>query len=936
MLQMQTFQSFNWGYTPFMEPLPIRRVTLLYGSNGSGKTTYLTGIGLLLGISRLPRGQTFERYVREGASWAFLKATVANLPAEDGVRPFDRIVPNPLGQCQSTLACMLVYKSGTWERTHYIVPGEDFQPEPEKKVDRTYVFSPDKYRQALEQVGVRQALLRLLELGITGIRDMQDPRSLFDFFVKLIGREEIRANYNRARSAWREAQDAAEHLQVRYEREAREVEAIEQHIQLQRQRRAFEQEILLCQRLVEHAHLRELRMTLGHRREEVRRLSEDKQRTENELDALARRREGFRGEQEEFDRQYAAWQARRDQALARFTDKRAELAVEEKLVQQLAEEVANLRRLEARPLSEIEALLGEAQVLVSEQYQLCRRLEQRREQLLKEARELERGYIALPEIVSSYLEVLRQHAIPFQLIADYVQVTDRSWLRAVEGVLGGERFTVVVAEARSRLQAKRLAQERRYPYWVSPPKKSAVSSPPQQSLWRAVQVLDESVAGWVADRLLRVWRVQSVEDGDTLSQHDGVVTITPEAYWQEPRGGRSVWPSILVCGSAAREVHMQEVAAELEQLTDPLERENKRLLDMKEHLAALQEQRELALRQQELPTKEQALTGKRATTARIAAEKETLWAEYEGLKEQEQEWTRRSNELVLQRQSIEQKQQEVQERLQGVLEQLRPLDVEGLRRTIEQMEVTLPRLSPELQAIFDEENRSESDYRQRIAAGEQELEQLPTPPVEYDEELFQQQVQRLQSLHDEVAVARSNVLEHRELFTRATHDYGVHIDQLFTRGMAREFHKLCQLVNARGDINVLRGEGDLNDWGLDVRIGFDGKSKQPLSSAPLSRGQEVLTGLYLVLSALRAVHATPILLLDELMSLLDEENVPRVLAGLRETGVQCFVATPQSRSGADEHADVLWGFSSKGTDQEYAAPLAVMVRREDERQRKYE
>jgi len=171
-------------------------------------------------------------------------------------------------------------------------------------------------------------------------------------------------------------------------------------------------------------------------------------------------------------------------------------------------------------------------------------------------------------------------------------------------------------------------------------------------------------------------------------------------------------------------------------------------------------------------------------------------------------------------------------------------------------------------------------------------------------------------------------LEHRALFEQATQDYRLHIDQLFTRGMAFEFQKLCQLVNARGDISVQQSPEDLDEWGLDVRIGFDGKPRASLPNAPLSRGQEVLTGLYLVLAALRTVHATPVLLLDELMSFLDERNAPRVMAGLRETGVQCFVATPQSRPEADEHADVLWGFSCKEPGQEDAPPIVVIVRRE--------
>src|SRR6185312_3658644 len=131
MFKMLALQLFNWGYTPLLEPLPIGQVNILYGHNGSGKTTYLTAIALLLGIARLPPGHSYDCYIREGAQWAFLRIVADNQPAADGIRPFDRIIPNPDGYCQTTLACLLTRKSGNWQRTYYIVPGPDFQPEPE-------------------------------------------------------------------------------------------------------------------------------------------------------------------------------------------------------------------------------------------------------------------------------------------------------------------------------------------------------------------------------------------------------------------------------------------------------------------------------------------------------------------------------------------------------------------------------------------------------------------------------------------------------------------------------------------------------------------------------------------------------------------------------------------------------------------------------------
>ena len=930
MLQMSAFQSFNWGYTPFLDPLPIGQMTLLYGRNGSGKTTYLTALGLLLGVQRLQTGQTFDRYIREGANWAFLRAIVDNHPAADGKRPFDRIVPNPDGLCYSTLACMLVSRSGSWQRTYFIVPGRDFQPEPEKKVDKAYVFTAEKYRQALEQVGVRQALLSLLEMGTAGLRGMREPIELFKFFVRLVGSETIRTKYNSARREWREAQAQADRLQARYDHDAHAVEETGKTIQIQRQRRLIEQKLLQYRLLIDHARLRDAKKAREQRQAELQRQALDKQQAERELTALAKKLAGLQEEEATFQQRLAAWKTRRDQALDRYTAKVAEQAGEQKLAEQLAAEIKVLHELTVAPLAEIETLLERAQEEEAEQRQRERQVKQRVASLREAKRALEGGHVTFPEEVNAYLTLLRAQHIPFKLIADYVGITDARWLRAVEGVLGGERFTVIVEDAVQRLQAKRLAEQQQYPYWVSPPKALPVRSPHPKSLWHVVDVLDEAIKGWVADRLLQVLRVETVEEGDTLSTRDGLLTITPQAYWQEKRGGRSVWPRTLVCGSAAREAQLQEVTAELEQLKGPLASEAAQLHVIQEQIRRLRQQQALAERKRGLAAKERELEHRQAVIVALTRERDAYQATFQALKDEEQDWTHQSNHLALQRQELVQEQQHLQGRFQDILEHIRMLDAESLnlKRSIERMEQTLPALPDDWRAAFDAENWSESEYQQRITDAELQLEQLPKPALEYDEVLYEREKQRLQQLHQEVTTARQNVSEHRALFEHALRDYRLHIDQLFTRGMAFEFQRLCQLVNARGDISVQQSPEDLDDWGLDVRIGFDGKPREALPNASLSRGQEVLTGLYLVLAALRTVHATPVLLLDELMSLLDEENAPRVMAGLRETGVQCFVATPQSRPEADEHSDVLWGFSCKERDQQDAPPIVVIVRRE--------
>lgn len=315
-----------------------------------------------------------------------------------------------------------------------------------------------------------------------------------------------------------------------------------------------------------------------------------------------------------------------------------------------------------------------------------------------------------------------------------------------------------------------------------------------------------------------------------------------------------------------------------------------------------------------------------STSASEQERDDELHVAYEQLKNQEQEWTNRDKALALLEQQVHLNIDNHCALLRKMNDEINALHIESLKREIERIEATLPPLSPDLQIVFEQEQFSVSEYQQRILDAEQQREQLPHIGEVYNEDLYEQQQAKLRVLETELAQARERVSEHRDLFERAIQDYSDHIDQLFGRGMAKEFRQLCPLANAQGNLIVHKSD-DVNDWSLEVRIGFDGKNRLPLSEAPLSRGQEVLTSLYLVLAALRTVRATPILLLDELMSLLDESNAPKVLAGLKETGVQSFVATPQNRYEANEEASVLWGFSRKETNQGEAPAIAVLVRR---------
>ncbi len=222
----------------------------------------------------------------------------------------------------------------------------------------------------------------------------------------------------------------------------------------------------------------------------------------------------------------------------------------------LLQEITDLGKPPLLSLTAIEQALEEQRERETALWQVIRRREQERDVLLQEVEALEQGRIVLPEEVNGFLAALRGQAIQFQLVADYVQVRDPRWLRAVEGILGGERFTVVVHDPALRLRAKRLAEQRHYPYWVSHPQKPvSISSTPAGSLWEVVEVTDEHVAGWVAERLSHIRRVKTVEEGDLISSREGVVTVTPLATDRNDVAGAASTRNGL-CVGKRRELHV--------------------------------------------------------------------------------------------------------------------------------------------------------------------------------------------------------------------------------------------------------------------------------------------------------------------------------------------------------------------------------------------
>jgi chromosome segregation ATPase len=486
----------------------------------------------------------------------------------------------------------------------------------------------------------------------------------------------------------------------------------------------------------------------------------------------------------------------------------------------------------------------------------------------------------------------------------------------------------VVEDHQRRIAAKRIAQRLAYPHYVSHPNtETGQEELHPDSLWCAVDVPDSRASGWVYQRLAHIRRVADIEEGDRLAGK-GKVTITQEAYLQEPRGGRSVKrpDRDLVCGAAARAAQLKAVRARLADVNAQLRSKQRALAEAEAARKAALDRKALAEALLKLPDEREilaqyALELESATAAATAAK-----TAYEGLAAQEEEWerasnayTRREQELVGQEKELRSKVQEVENRIAAATRGYNTTEA-ALNRFRAQTPA-LPELPPDVLADFQSQNLSADHYVNEVSKHETELAALALPEHEIPEDLYRREQEKLVYIQGQLTAMKERAEQQEDLYHRAQADFERHVVHLFDVLMSKHFRDYCKLASGRGSVQVMHDNED--HWALNVSVGYHGKTPEPLEVAPLSSGERIFTGLYMVLSALRAADAEPILVLDELFGTLSPGHALLTAQRLRETGVQTFIAAPDIHPNVLPAMDAVWRFYPKADDADYAPPVVI-------------
>jgi chromosome segregation ATPase len=530
------------------------------------------------------------------------------------------------------------------------------------------------------------------------------------------------------------------------------------------------------------------------------------------------------------------------------------------------------------------------------------------EQLIEE---LNQGIPRMPTEVRETLRALFDDGIECRLTAERVEVSDPTWSAAIESALGTLRFAISVPDAKYN-EAIRIAQRHRFPGPIVPYSET-ISAPTTAGVLELGDGVPLWLAAWGSEA--RLSTDQALPDAKHTINRDG---IRKDIY--------GIWVSQIrdrvLGGNAVRE--------QLKNATDRLTTANQELADAEQQLAKarddeadlehrvdMQRRRsELFISVRKLPLIQSELEVSEVAVARLKNGRDTKASNL-----------RRAEDTLQQAiRELEDKQKELGEREK---------ELEGTRSTANELERKRQELEPEsnkLRACIPIDLIAKAEIgalpsailaENDIKRLQDELEQfegegpIPDATVREQARILQRNVEELQQhvrdRQNEADAARSELDHCRgdylEVVRSTLHDY------------SRRARALGELASAKVEMDLPQLQNDdriIDEAGIVVRMGFDGKEPASLNDNSHSGGQLVVAGLVLLM-AMAETEGESFFIVDEPFAHLSLDRVDDVGKFLRRSGAQFLITVPTTLDrGQLEPASLVISLRTKRPDEAFA------------------
>ena len=226
----------------------------------------------------------------------------------------------------------------------------------------------------------------------------------------------------------------------------------------------------------------------------------------------------------------------------------------------------------------------------------------------------------LPPEAQRMRRALTGQGMGHRFVAEVVEVIDERWRAAIEGVLRGHRWVVLLDKAQDLAEAYEIGERERYRHYIVEPGAVAGKGEPGTLLEHVK--FTTPVPRWLVQQLQNLRCVADPREGKRL----GGQWITPQAYMHDGRGARSMWveahehqfgASAVQARRSAAERELARLDAQLAPVLDELMAVKRQIADTKSALAGHSAAEELARRSDEFAQARGDLPA--AKQARIAA-----------------------------------------------------------------------------------------------------------------------------------------------------------------------------------------------------------------------------------------------------------------------------------------------------------------------------
>lgn len=902
MIRIERVELLGWDMQPDQYLLLRPGVNLLTGENGSGKTSILDAIKVVLGARRIGGDRTPEDYLRaRDPAVAMVRAVIDNRADPAHRRPFDALGG---GYEADRVSLAVVFRAGDegYDRQYHIIDGDRSPLTPGVEARP---FRARDYRSRLDRLGLSASFRRLLATPQGEVASLcrQGPAELFDLLYDFIGGKEVFDH-------WQQLRRDFEKVERLRQEKAGALGRIEQD------------RAALAERVERHESYARYRISLRRRRLALP-FARQRDLDERRKAALTRA-EAARGAAGEHDRTAESRRADRRQARAQRAateDRRAELDTRAAALRSdrraldtaLAEARARFARLdglrrdaEGLPARDAAALTVELDGARTARAALDHRRAQiadRRADLEAERARIDRGVLDPPGAVQRMRDALRGAKVPHALLFDLIEpvAPDGPDRTAIESYLGDLRFAVAVTDEAAFVDAVALARAHAFPYYVlAPDIRSRAPRDGDHPLLDGVRVKDPRYQGLIIRLLRRVERLDGPVDGTFRARG---ARVDPAGYVLDRIGGVHRGTADFYLGRDALARRRRAVEAELSELaardrqaaTDratldgrigglqrALDEEAIRqrwLSEATAHAEARAEVRRLEAQRDEAEAAEQRLAEAREA---LYTDREALVARLARLDAQIEAAERRAED---ERRAAEQARRAAGEADEALA---------GLRAAVIESEAALAEAPARERAAVERvvAETGPAMIERLIAEDQKALDRFPVadrdPALPDNLRTLETQLEAVRGeferIRTQVEDARAAVEQAHDQYVRAT------------RRQFRAYFGRVQAEAQRLDFGV---EGSLRERddgrfevAIDVAVGD--KPPVPYSSRALSGGQKAALSILMAMSTLGASGGAGFFLVDEPFSASDTHKIQELGAFLGRTGAQYLVSMPTS------------------------------------------